>query len=159
MVGDFAHRTSADRGDARNRQQIGHERVRAFGVRARERREYALIFRPGIGRADGEPIEILRQRCLVIEILDQPPLPRGRQIERRDKGAKQGDIAHSDAGRGKPVMRRRLNPKRQHFAIYRRDILATERFNACLQEFPAAVPAMTKHRAEIAKATRLAGFG
>src|SRR5262249_3195870 len=77
MVGDFAYRPPADGGDARNRQQIGDECVRAFGVGADERREHALIFRPGICRADREPIEILRQRCLMVETLDRPPLPWG----------------------------------------------------------------------------------
>src|SRR5215468_5756048 len=159
MVGDFAYRPPADGGDARNRQQIGDECVRAFGVGADERREHALIFRPGICRADSEPIEILRQRCLMIEILDQPPLPRGCEIKHRDKGAKQGYIAHANVRRGEAVMRRRLKSERQHFGIRGCDILPAEGFDAGLQEFAAAVAAMTKHRPEIAKTARLAGFG
>src|ERR1700746_187073 len=95
----------------------------------------------------------------MIEILDQPPLPGGREIKRCDKGAKQGYIAHANVRRGKAVMRRRLKSKRQHFGIRGCDILPAEGFDAGLQEFPAALAAMTKHRPEIAKSARLAGFG
>src|SRR5262249_56296551 len=56
-------------------------------------------------------------------------------------------------------MRRRLKSERQHFGIRGCDSLRAEGFDAGLQEFPAAVAAMTKHRPEIAKSARLAGFG
>ena len=159
MVGDLAHRAAADRGDARNRQKIGDERVRPLGVGAGERSEHALIFRARVRSADGEPIEILRQRCLVVEVLDQAPLPGGREIECRDQGAKQRHVTRADVGCAQAVMRGRVEPERQHFGIRRRRIRPGEGFDAGLQEFAAALGAMPEHRTEIAKAPRLAGRG
>ena len=101
-VGDLADRASADRGDAGNREEIGDERMRGLRVGAGERGEHALIFRPRVRGADGEPIEIMRERGLVVEILDQAPLPGGRKIERGDQRGKQGDIAHADVGASRP---------------------------------------------------------
>ena len=45
-IGDLADRAAADRGDAGDRKQVGHQRVRGLGIGAGERREHALIFRP-----------------------------------------------------------------------------------------------------------------
>ena len=101
----------------------------------------------------------MRQRRLVIEILDQAPLPCGRQIERRHQCGKQSDVAHADRGRGKTIVRRRIEPEREHLGVRRRGVLAAEGFDAGLQEFAAALAAVTKHRTEITKAARLAGGG
>src|SRR5215831_9738481 len=78
-------------------------------------------------------------------------------IERRDQGGKQGDVAHADVWRAKAVMRRSVEPERQHFGIRRRRVRTAEGFDAGLQEFAAALGAMTEDRTEIAKASRLAG--
>ena len=60
--------------------------------------------------ADSKPIEVLHQRGLVIEVLDQAALPRGGEVERRDQGGKTGgcvcDVAHADVGAAQAVMRR-----------------------------------------------------
>src|SRR5262249_62244858 len=89
----------------------------------------------------------------------QAPLPGGREIERRNQGGKQSDVAHAGLGRGKSVMRGRIEPERQHLRIRRGGVLAAERLDAGLQEFPASVRAMPEYPAEIAKTARLAGGG
>ncbi len=157
-VGDLADRAPADRGDAGDREQVGDQRMCRFRVGAGERGEHALVFRPRPRGADGEPIEILRQRGLVVEVLDQPPLPGRREIERGDQRGKQADVADADVGCGKPVMRGGVEPEREHFGVRRRGVAAAEGFDAGLQEFARAF-AMAKDRAEIAEALRLAGRG
>jgi len=127
-----------------------------IGIGAGERGEHALIFRPRVRRADGKPIEVLHQRGLVIEVLDQAALPRGREVERRDQGRKQRDVAHADVGGAQAVVRRGLEPKREHFGICRRLVGAAEGFDAGLQEFGCTLGAMAEDRTEIAERLRRA---
>ena len=61
-VGDLADRAAADGGDAGDRQQVGDQRVRRLRIGAGERGQHALIFRPRMRGADGEAVEVLRQR-------------------------------------------------------------------------------------------------
>src|SRR5262245_9846232 len=70
-VGDLADRAAADRADAGDREQVGDQRVRGLGIGAGERRQYALVLGPRMRGADGQSLEIVRQRALVVEILDQ----------------------------------------------------------------------------------------
>ena len=87
-VRDLADRASADRRDAGDRQQIGDERVRGLRIGARERGEHALIFRPLARGGADQPVEIVREAACAVEVLDQPPLPGGREIERGDQRAR-----------------------------------------------------------------------
>ena len=48
--------------------------------------------------ADAEPFEIVLERGLVIEVLDQAPLPGRCQIERGDQRGEQPDVADADVG-------------------------------------------------------------
>ena len=156
-VRDLADRAAADRADAGDREQIGDQRMRGARIGAGERRQHALIFGLGVGGADGQAVEIVRQRGLVIEILHQPPLPGRRQIERRDQRREQPDVADPDLGRRQAVVAGRLEAERQHLGIGRRDVGAAEGLDAGLQELGRLVVAVAKHRAEIAESRRLAG--
>ena len=141
-VGDLADRAAADGGNAGDRQQIGDQRMRGLRIGAGQRREHALIFRPGAGGADREAIEVVCQRGLAIEIFDQAPLPGWREIERGDQRRKQPDVAEADFRRGKPITSRCLQAEREHLRISRRDIRAPEGFNAGLQKFARLVRAV-----------------
>ena len=68
-VGDLAHRAAADGGDAGDREQVGDERMRGLGVGAGERGQHALVFRPRVRGADGEPVEVLRSEVLWLKSL------------------------------------------------------------------------------------------
>ena len=96
-VGDLADRAPADRGDAGDREQIGDQRMRAPSGRSRR----APPARPGIPaararRTDRQAIEVVRERGFAVEVLDQPPLPRRRQVERGDQRGEQRDVADAD---------------------------------------------------------------
>ena len=52
---------------------------------------------------------------LVVEVLDQPPLPRRREIERCDQRGEQADVADADVGCGKAVKRRSLRARARAF--------------------------------------------
>ena len=108
-VGDLADRAAADRVDAGDRQQIGDQRMRGLRIGAGERRQHALIFRPLVGAAEHQAVEVLRQIGLAVEILDQPPLP-GRRADRAPaiSAANSADVADADVGRGEAVMRGRF---------------------------------------------------
>jgi len=56
-------------------------------------------------------------------------------------------------------MRGRFEPEREHLGVGRRLVGPPEAFDAGLQEFGRRVAAVTEHRAEIAVARRLAGYG
>ena len=101
-VGDLADRAAADRVDAGNRQEIGDQRVRALRIRAGKRREHALIFGPRIVAAEHKTVEVLRQVGLAIEILDQPPLPRRREVEAGDQAGEKRDVADLMSGEASP---------------------------------------------------------
>ena len=134
-LGDLGDGTAADRGDAGDGQKIGDEVMRRLRIGAGERREHALIFRRSVGGGERQFIEIVRQRPLPVEILDEAALPRRRQIERGDEGGKQPDIADADFRRGQAVDRGRLEAEREHFGVGRRLVVAAEGFDAGLQEF------------------------
>ena len=98
------------------------------------------------------------ERGFAVEILDQPPFPRRRQIERGDEGREQRDVAEADVGRAEAVLRGRFQAERQHFGVGRRLVRPAEALDAGLQKFGCRAVAMAEHRAEIAKAGRLAGL-
>ena len=89
-------RAPADIGGAGDRHQIGHQRQRRLAVGAGERRQHALIFvAAGSGR-ERQPLEVLLQADLAVEILDQPPPPHRIEIERIDQRIEQRDVAGAD---------------------------------------------------------------
>ena len=96
--------------------------------------------------------------ALAVEILLQPPLPGRREIERVHERGEQADIADADVRRRQSEMRGRLQAEREHFGVGGRDIGASERFDAGLQDFARAVAAVAEHRTEIREALRAAGF-
>src|SRR5262245_65079210 len=95
----------------------------------------------------------------MVEILDQAPLPGGREIERGDQRGEQGNVADMDVGCLETVMRRGVEPEREHFRVRRGGVRPGEGFDAGLQEFARARVAMAEDRTEIAEALRLAGCG
>ena len=102
-VGDLRDRAAADIGGAGDRHQVGHQRQRRLAVGAGQRGEHALIFvAAGSGR-QRQPLEILLQADLAVEILDQPPPPDRVEIERIDQRVEQRDVAGADfdIGRGR----------------------------------------------------------
>ena len=137
--------------------KIGDEVMRRLGIGAGKRREHALIFRRSVCASERQFIEIVRQRPLSVEILDQAALPRRRQIERGDKSGKQPDIADADFRRGHAINRGGFEAEREHFGVGRRLVVAAEGFDAGLQEFRGRSFAMAEHRAEVTKARCLAG--
>ncbi len=153
-VGDLGDAAAADGGNAGDRQKIRHQMMRGFAVGAGKGREYALIFRPAVGGGERQLIEVMFERGFAVEILDQAPLPRRRQIERCDEGGEQTDIAYTDVWCARAVLRGRFQPERQHFGVGRRFVLPPETLDAGLQKFGRGAFAVTKYRAEIAKACR-----
>ena len=156
-LGDLGDRAAADRFDAGNGEKVGDEMMRRLRVGTGERGKHALIFRPAVGRGQSQLIEIVRQRPLPVEILDQAAFPGRRQIERGDEGGEQPDVADADFRRGQPIERGGFEPERQHFRVRRRFVRPAEGFDAGLQEFRRRAFAMAKHGAEIAITGRLAG--
>ena len=126
--------------------------MRALRIGAGERRQHALIFRPRVVAAQHQPVEVLRQIGLAVEILDQPPLPGRRQVEPGDQAGKQRDVADLDVWRGKAVMRGGFETERKHLGVGRRDVGTAEGFNAGLHEFRRLIEPVAEHRAEIAEA-------
>jgi hypothetical protein len=102
-------------------------------------------------------IQIVRQRPFAVEILDQTPLPRRRQIEGGNKSGEQADIAETDLRGLQAVECRRLQSEREHFGVGRCLVVASERLDAGLQDFGCRAFAMTEYRAQVAIARRLAG--
>src|SRR3954454_10420837 len=95
----------------------------------------------------------------MIEVLNQPALTRGREVEGCDQRGKQADVANADVRCGKSVKPGCFEPKRKDFRIRRGRIGAPEGLDPGLQEFAGPIAAMTEDRAEIAEALRLAGRG
>ncbi len=110
----------------------------------------------GAGR-EREPLDILRQADLAVEILDQPPPPDRVEIERIDQRGEQRDVAGADFDLGQAECAGRLQRQRQHLGVGGGAILPSEGFDAGLQEFARPAAAIAEHRAEIAEARRLAG--
>ena len=132
---DLRHGAAADRRDPGDRQKVGDEMMRRLRIGAGERGEHAAVFRRAVCRRQRQLIEIVRQRPFPVEILDQPALPRRREIERGDEGGKQPDVADADFRRRQAIKRRRLKPEREHFGVGRCLVAAPERLDAGLQEF------------------------
>ena len=139
-LGDLGDGAAADRLDAGDREQIRDQVMRRLRIGAGKRGEHALIFRRAVGGGERELIEIVRQRAFAIEILDQPALPRRREIERGDEGGEQPDVAHADFRRVHAILRGRLKPERQHFGVGRRLVLAAEDFRCRLAGIPLPLP-------------------
>src|SRR3954452_12274830 len=95
----------------------------------------------------------------MVEVLDQPTLPRRREIKSRDQRSKQADVANADVRCGKSVKPGCFEAKRKDFRVRRGGIGAPEGFDPGLQEFAGPIAAMTEDRAQIAEALRLAGCG
>jgi len=96
--------------------------------------------------------------ALVVEILRQPALPGGRQVERADEGREQRDVAHADVGPGEAVKRGRLEGERERLGVGRRGVGAPEGFDAGLEELGRAFAAMAEDRPEIAETRRPSGL-
>ncbi len=109
-----------------------------------------LVFRLGVGIAEREPVEVVREAALAVEILGEPPLPGGRNVERADERGEQRDVAHADVGLVEPVVDGRLERERERLGVRRRRVGAAEGFDAGLQEFGRAVLALAEDGAEIA---------
>jgi len=132
--------------------------VRGLRVGAGERCEHALIFGPLARRRVHQPVEIACKAAGAVEVLDEPPLPGGRKVERRDQRGEQRDIAHADFRRIDTVVRSGFEPERQHFGIGGSRVAPPERLDAGLNELGRPLGAMTEHRRQIAEAERFAGF-
>ena len=156
-VGDFGNRASADIGGAGDRHQVGDQRQRRLAVGAGERRQHALIFvAAGRGR-ERQPLDIVGEADLAVEILDQPPPPHRIEIERVDQRREQRDVAGADFDVLQSEGGGRFQRQRQHFRIRRGAVLPAKGFDAGLQEFARLAAAIAKHRPEIAEARGLAG--
>ncbi len=157
-VGDLADGAAADRADAGDRQQIGDERMGRLGIGIGQRRKHALVLRAAVDGRQREALEILGERRLAVEILEQAPLPCRREFERRDQRGEQRNVAGEDRRIGDAVMGGGLQPERQRLGIGRRGVGAAEGFDAGLEEFAGARgearAAVAEHRAEIAEARR-----
>ncbi len=158
-IGDLGDRTAADGSNAGDREEVGDEMMRGFGVGAGQSRKHALIFLRAVGGRERQFIEIVRQRGFAVEIFFQPPPPYRREIERIDEGAEQSDVAHANFRRVDAILLGRFEAEREHFGVGCRHILPAEAFDADLQEFGRSPFAVAKHRAEIAEARGLAGCG
>src|SRR5262249_9475252 len=104
----FSDRSATDRVDAGDRQEVGDECVRTLRVGACERSQTALVFRASIVAAKHEPVEVLCQIGLAVEILDEPPLPGWWQVERGHESCENRDVADLNVGRGKAIVRCRF---------------------------------------------------
>ena len=156
-VGDFGNRAAADIGGAGDRHQVGHQRQRRLAVGAGKGCQHALIFvAAGRGR-ERQPLDVLGEADLAVEILDQPPPPDRVEIERVDQRREQRDVAGADFDVLQSEGGGRLQRQRQHFRIRRGAVLPAEGFDAGLQELARPAAAIAKHRPEIAEARGLAG--
>ena len=106
-----------------------------------------------------EPLEVVGKRGLAVEILDQPALPGGREVEAFDQSRKERDVAHTNVGRIKPVAGGRFERERDGLGVGRRGVGAAEGFDAGLHQFGRARAEVAKHRAQIAVFRRFSGGG
>ena len=120
------------------------KRVRGFRIGAGERREHALIIRLAVAGRERQAFEVLRERGLAVEVLDQPPLPGRRQIERGDQRGEQPDIAGHDRGALAAEMRGGLESERQRFGVGGGLVGSPERLDPGLQEFTRQSPRSRK---------------
>src|SRR5499427_3639237 len=89
--------------------------------------------------------------------LDLAALPKRREVPSRNEACEKCDVADFNVRRGKPVMRRCFEAKRQHLGIGRCFVGAPEGFDTGLQKFRRRVSTVTKYRTEITVACRLSG--
>ena len=156
-VGDFGDGAAADIGGAGDRHQVGDQRQRRLAVGAGQGCQHAFIFvAAGRGR-ERQPLDVLGQADLAVEILDQAAPPHRIELERLDQRIEQRDVAGADFDVGEAERGSRLQRQRQHFGIGRGAVLPAEGFDAGLQELARLAAAIAEHRAEIAEARRLAG--
>src|SRR6202790_1629381 len=101
-----------------------------------------------------EPLEILLEADLAVEILDQPPPPNRIEIEGVDQRDEQRHVAGAEFDLGQAECAGRLERQREHLCVGGRAILPPEGFDAGLQEFAWPAAAITKHRPEIAETRR-----
>ena len=94
--------------------------------------------------------EIVGERAGAVEVLQQPPLPGGRQIERHDQRGEKPDIAHADRGPSHAEVFRGFERERKALGICSLKVLAAERFDSRLHVFAGAAAAVAEHRTEIA---------
>ena len=156
-VGDFGDRAAADIGGAGDRHQVGHQRQRRLAVGAGKRCQHALIFVAAGGCRERQPLDVLGEADLAVEILDQPPPPDRVEVERVDQRREQGYVAGADFDFLQSACGGGLQCQRQHFRVRRGAVLPAEGFDAGLQELARLAAAITKHRSEIAEARRLPG--
>ena len=69
--------------------------------------------------AEHQTLEVLGEDALAVEVLDQTPLPSGRQVETGDQIDEQRDVADMDIGPAQAVMCRRLQAEREHLGVGR----------------------------------------
>jgi hypothetical protein len=131
--------------------------MRRLGIGVGERGEHALVLGRRARRRQHQAVEIVGEAALAVEILDQAPLPRRREVECADQGGEQRDVAHADRRLGEAVMRGRLEREGERLGVGCRSVGAAERLDADLEEFRRAVLALAEHRAEVAEFCGLAG--
>lgn len=103
----------------------------------------------GIERIDGVRTLALHDSA------DQPATGALRHVQTVEKRAEHGDIAHDDARFGQAEQRRRLDGQRHDLGIGSGEIVATEGFEASLQELAGLAGAHAKDRAGIGIGRRL----
>src|SRR5207248_11229739 len=121
---------------------------------------------------DRKPVEMLSQRCLLIEMLDQATLPRRSEIEGGNERSEEAHIAGEDEGLFDSIQARRFEPEREHFCVGDGSVGAAEGLDPGLEEFRrlAFVPTrgllgaacrfpIPKHGAEITIALSLSRSG
>ena len=156
-VGDFGNRPSTHIGGAGDRHQVGDQRQRRLAVGAGKGCQHALVFVAAGRGGERQPLDIVGEADLAVEVLDQPPPPDRVEFKRVDQRGEQGDIAGADFDILQPEGGSRFQRQRQHFRIRRGAVLPAEGFDAGLQEFAWAAAAISEHRPEIAEACGLAG--
>ena len=156
-VGDFGDRPSADIGGAGDRHQVGDQRQRRLAVGAGQCGQHALIFVAAGRGGERQPLDIVGEADLAVEILDQPPPPDRVEIERVDQRSEKRDVAGADFDVLQSEGGGGFQCQRQHFRIRRGAVLPAEGFDAGLQEFARLAAVIAKHRPEIAETCGLAG--
>jgi hypothetical protein len=132
--------------------------VRGRRIGVGERRQHAVVS-GARAAAECETLEVVGKRGLAIEILDQPALPGGREIETFDQSGKEPNIAHANVRRTESVAGGRFERERDGLGVRGRGIGASERFDPGLQELRRARAEIAKHWTQVAIFCRLAGVG
>ena len=157
-LGDLTDRATADRADTGDREKIGDQRARAFGIGAGQRSEHALVLRARVGAGQRQHVEVVREGGLAVEVLHQPALPRRCEIERSDQRGEQPDVAQANFRRGHVVVGDGVEAERQHLGVGRRLVGTAKGFNAGLQELRRGNAAVAEYGAEVAEVLRETGL-